>query len=152
MSSTAAGNAFGRVLHEPAFSDLLSDRRTAAIIVGAGALHVCASLIGINLWSCPFRAATGIPCPGCFLTTAILDLLHGKFSASIQAHAFAPIFLAVLAFTGITVFLPEEHRQRLLSALRNYEVLSGITTWVLIGLMLYWVLRLMGIIPFPKIF
>ena len=152
MASTAAGNAFGRVLHEPAFSDLLSDRRTAAIIVGAGALHVCASLIGINLWSCPFRAATGIPCPGCFLTTAILDLLHGKFSASIQTHAFAPVFLLVLAFMLVSVVLPEAQRQRLLSALRNYEVRTGLTTWVLFGLMLYWVLRLMGIIPFPKIF
>lgn len=99
--SRKLGNAFEHALHEPAFSDLLSDRRAAAVIIGAGALHVGLSLAGFSLWTCPFRAATGIPCPGCFLTTAILDLLHGKFFASIQAHAFAPVFLGALTFMSV---------------------------------------------------
>jgi len=152
MLSAPAENAFERVIHSPAFSDLLSDRRTVAIIIGAGALHIGLSMAGFSLWSCPIRAATGVPCPGCGLTTAILELLHGKFSASLQTHAFAPVFLAALAFMLVTVFLPEETRQRLLSVVRNYEMRSGLTAWVLFGLVLYWVVRLMGIIPFPKTF
>ena len=152
MVSVPLENAFKRVTHNSVFSDLISDRRTAAIIVGAGLLHIGMSIAGFSLWTCPFRAATGVPCPGCGLTRATLELLRGDLTSSLQTHAFAPIFLGALAFMLVTLFLPERYRRSLLSALRHCEVRTGLTTWILFGLMLYWALRLMGIIPFPKIF
>ena len=152
MVSVALRNAFERTMHSSVFSELTSDRRTAAIIVGAGVLHVGLSMAGFSLWSCPFRAATGVPCPGCGLTRATLELLRGDLSGSLQTHAFAPIFLGALVFMSVTLFLPERYRQSLLSALHNCEERTGFTAWVLFGLMLYWAVRLMGIIPFPKNF
>jgi len=139
--------AFGSV-----FSDLISDRRAAAIIAGAGVLHIGLSMAGFSLWSCPIRAATGVPCPGCGLTRATLELLRGDLAGSLRTHAFAPVFLGALTFMLVTLFLPERYRKSLLSTLRDCEVRTGLTAWVLFGLMLYWAIRLMGIFPFPKIF
>jgi len=44
--------------------------------------------------ACPFKAVFGIPCPGCGLTAAVDELVHGHVLASLRTHAFAPIFLA----------------------------------------------------------
>jgi len=144
--------AFDQIVHSSVFSDLISDRRAAAVIAGAGVLHIGMSLAGFSLWSCPFRGATGVPCPGCGLTRATLELLRGDLSGSLHTHAFAPVFLGALAFILVTLFLPERTRKSLLSTLRDCEERTGLTAWVLSGLMLYWALRIMGIVPFPKIF
>jgi len=152
MLSAALDKAFAEVVHNSVFSDLISDRRTAVIIGGAGVIHIGLSLAGVSLWTCPFRAATGVPCPGCGFTRATLEFLRGDLTGSLKTHAFAPIFLCALAIILVTWFLPERQRQGLLSALRNCEERTGLTAWVLLGLMLYWVLRIMGMIPFPKIF
>jgi hypothetical protein len=151
MTSVTLRNAFERTMHSSVFSDLTSDRRTAAIIVGAGALHIGMSMAGFSLWSCPIRAVTGVPCPGCGLTRATLELLRGDLTGSLQTHAFAPVFLAALIIMLVSLVLPEEHRQRLLSTLHNWEA-KGLTVWVLFGLILYWFVRLMGLVPFPKNF
>ena len=151
MPSVALRNAFEYTMHSSVFSDFTSDRRTAVIIVGAGALHIGMSMAGFSLWSCPFRAVTGVPCPGCGLTTATLELLRGDLSGSLRTHAFAPVFLAALVIMLVSLVLPEEHRQRLLLTLHNWEA-KGLTAWALFGLILYWFVRLMGVIPFPKNF
>jgi len=151
MASVTLRNVFERTMHSSVFSDLTSDRRTAAIIVGAGALHIGMSMAGFSLWSCPFRAVTGVPCPGCGLTRATLELLRGDLSGSLRTHAFAPIFLGALIIMLVSLVLAEEHRQRLLSTLHNCEA-KGLTVWVLFGLILYWLVRLMGLVPFPKNF
>ena len=49
----------------PAFASLLEKRGETFALVGAGAAHLTLSLAGLLAWSCPIRAATGIPCPGC---------------------------------------------------------------------------------------
>jgi hypothetical protein len=145
-------NTFEHLWFNHAFSELLADRRAIAVIAGAGALHLGLSMAGITIWSCPIRAVTGLPCPGCGLTTATLELLRGDVAGSLQTHAFAPIFLAGLVLMIVSLVLPERQRQGLFSALNNWEVRNGLTSWVLFGLVLYWVVRIMGWIPFPKNF
>jgi hypothetical protein len=145
-------NIFERTWFNPTFSELLADRRAIAMIAGAGALHLGLSMAGISIWSCPFRAVTGVPCPGCGLTRATIELLLGDLTGSLHTHAFAPVFIAGLALMFVSLVLPERPRQRLFSALHNWEARYGLTSWVLFGLVLYWVVRLMGWIPFPRIF
>jgi len=62
----------------------------------AGALPVSLERATAFLTSCPFRAATGQPCPLCGVTTAALALLCGDVEASLALHPLA-LALATLA-------------------------------------------------------
>ncbi|MCP9818950.1 DUF2752 domain-containing protein [Synechococcus sp. Cruz-9H2] len=51
--------------------------------------------------SCPLRALTGLPCPTCFLTRSTAAALHGRFTESVDLHAFGPIAaVALLAWSA----------------------------------------------------
>ncbi len=130
----------------PVFAGLLSDRLERTVLAGVGVALTGLHLLGLPGWACPFRAAFGIPCPGCGLTTAIGELLHGQVLRSLHTHAFAPIFLGALALLLVAIFLPERQRGKLVAAVSRLEERSGITAWVLSGLMLYWIMRLFGLV------
>jgi hypothetical protein len=136
--------ALDQIWYAPAFSSLLENRREGLIIVGAGVLHLGLSLAGLPGWSCPILAATGIPCPGCGLTRASMQLMRGDFVGSIRTHAFAPIFLFAMFVMVITLVLPEPRRIKLIAKITRLETRSGITAWVLFFLMLYWTMRLIA--------
>ena len=135
---------FNQIWHTPVFSNLLENRRDGLVIFGAGALHLGLSLAGLPGWSCPFLAATGIPCPGCGLTRATMALVRGDFAQSFQIHAFAPIFLFALLVMFLTLVLPESKRYNIVKKISSFESSSGITAWILSLLMLYWVFRLIA--------
>ena len=137
MSSSIA-----QIWFAPTFSNLLSNRRDGLFIAGAGTVHLGLYLAGLPGWSCPIRAVTGVPCPGCGLTTATGQLLHGQIARSLQTHAFAPIFLFAMGFMMLTLLLPENLRKRIITFVSHFESRSGITAWVLLTLMLYWAARL----------
>lgn len=124
-------------------------RNIALGIWGLATLQLSLFLIGLPGWQCPFLRAFGIPCPGCGLTRAIAYLIRGDFQASISFHAFAPIFLAGVVFAAICGLLPQEKREPLVNALENIDRRTGITVIILIGLVLYWLVRL---ILFPTEF
>ena len=53
---------------------------------------------------CPFRLATGLPCPGCGLTRSWVYATHGDWSQSFAAHPFGlPLMVAVLALVVAVV-------------------------------------------------
>lgn len=60
---------------------------------------IVVGLIGVVvliLWKCPFETITGIPCPGCMMTTAFYYLIQFDFE---KAFYFNPvIYLLVLMF------------------------------------------------------
>jgi hypothetical protein len=143
---------FHQTWYAPAFSNLLENRREGLVIVGAGALQLGLSLAGLPAWSCPILAATGIPCPGCGITRAMIQLLHGDIALSLQTHVFAPILLLALVFMLAAIFLPEKHRLLMITAFKNMETHYGLTSYLMSALMLYWCIRLMGILPFPNFF
>jgi hypothetical protein len=43
---------------------------------------------------CPFRLATGLPCPGCGLTRAWVFIAHGDFGAALRANPFGYVTMA----------------------------------------------------------
>ncbi len=45
---------------------------------------------------CWFRLATGMPCPSCGLTRAVVLLLHGRWAESLAAHPFGVPVLALI--------------------------------------------------------
>ena len=137
-------NSLSAIWHQPTFANLLESRTETGAIVAFGVVHVGLNLFGVSLWQCPILAATGVPCPGCGLTRATMQLLHGDVIASLQTHAFAPIFMVALILMGLVLVLPTNLSQNIISSVRRLEVRNGLTAWVLCSLMLYWAVRLIA--------
>lgn len=128
------------------------DRSAGLVICLAGGIHLGLNLVGLPGWVCPIRAATGIPCPGCGLTTSAMQFLRGNFVESFETHAFAPIFLLALLLMMVALIIPLNSRQQLVTFVDHLETRFGITAWVLFGLVVYWGIRLTGLVSFPKTF
>jgi hypothetical protein len=140
------GTRIRRAWFAPVFSSLLEHRLEGLTLVGFGALQVGLYLLGLPGWVCPFKAVFGIPCPGCGLTAALDELLRGHVLASLRTHAFAPIFLAAVLILLVSILLPEKQREKLIATIARLETRTGFTAWVLIWLMLYWGIRLFGLV------
>lgn len=118
--------------------------RVAGVMIGAAAA-VQAGLVSLGLpgWPCPFLHVVGLPCPGCGLSRAMVALLHGDWRTSLDLHAFAPIFALALVLVIWATILPQKQRIWLVSQLEIVERRTGITAILLIGLVLYWLVRLL---------
>jgi Protein of unknown function (DUF2752) len=124
------------------FASLLHSRPTAALLAGIAALQLGLVAFGLPGWPCPLLHGLGIPCPGCGLTRAAIELLRGQWRAGLSHHAFAPLLLAAVAVIGTASLLPERLRLPLLDGIERLERRSGLTALVLVGLVLYWIARL----------
>jgi hypothetical protein len=93
------------------FADHLRSRSIAnaevAAIVGAagivGAFALSADRIESGPTICPFRLATGLPCPGCGLTRSWVYLAHGRWTDSVTAHPFGVVAAALVVALIVTV-------------------------------------------------
>ena len=131
--------------HSPVFSELLQHRLEGTILVAVCGLQIGLHLLGLSGWVCPFKAVFGIPCPGCGLTAALDELLHGHLLASLQIHAFAPVFMVAFLILLVNILLSEKPRRKLVAAIAELETRTGITAWVFAALMLYWCTRLFSL-------
>jgi uncharacterized protein DUF2752 len=140
------------MLPQTAFSPiatLLRDRRFGLILTGALSFNVAAFILHLPGWECAFFRLTGVPCPGCGLTRACLLLLKGDVQASLKFHAFAPIFVVLIAMLIICTVLPRTVTEPFINRAETLERQSGITIIILGGLILYWLARLL---LFPTVF
>ena len=134
------------MLPQTAFSPLatlLRDRRFGLVLTGALGLNIALFSLGLPSWECPFFRLTGVPCPGCGLTRACMLLLRGEVQASIKFHAFAPIFLVLIAMLIMGTLLPRSVTEPLIYKAETLERQTGLTIIILGGLILYWLARLL---------
>ena len=124
-------------------SPLLRDRKFALVVAGTAGVQI--ALVSLNLpgWECPFFRLTGIPCPGCGLTRAVILLLKGDLQASLRFHAFAPIVLLTAVALILVLLLPRSITQPAISKVAMLEQKTGFTVIILVGLILYWLARLL---------
>jgi len=130
----------------PLLASLLSRRRDGLILVGVGVLQTGLFVAHLPGWPCLFKAVFGIPCPGCGLTTAIVELLGGDWRASLSIHAFAPVFLLAFLVILLAAALPEALRPRFVDLVARIERRSAISALVLCALFIYWGLRLLRLL------
>lgn len=65
-------------------------------VVGCGALGVG---VASDFTTCPFRLATGVPCPLCGVTHSLLELGSGDFGEALEFSLLGPLVVAsALAF------------------------------------------------------
>jgi hypothetical protein len=124
-------------------SPLLRDRKFALVVAGTAGVQI--ALVSLNLpgWQCPFFRVTGIPCPGCGLTRAVILLLKGDLQASLRFHAFAPFVLLTALALILVLLLPRSITQPAISKVAMLEQKTGFTVIILVGLILYWLARLL---------
>ena len=133
----------------PILTSLVQNRTTGLLVAGAAGLQAGLTSLGLPGWQCPFLHVLGLPCPGCGLSRAIAELLHGDWYSSLKLHAFAPIFVVALLLIILATILPQNQRIWFINQLELVERRTGITALLLIGLMLYWLIRLL---VFPEVF
>lgn len=126
-----------------AIATLLRDRKFGLLLTGALTLNVAAIALHLPSWQCAFLQVTGLPCPGCGLTRACLLLLKGDVGESVQFHAFAPIFVVFVAILIICMLLPRAVTKPFIDKAERLERQTGITLIILVGLILYWLTRLL---------
>jgi hypothetical protein len=135
-----------RLFFSPVFGAVLKTRLEGLVICGAAALQLGLVWAHLPGWPCPFKAAFGIPCPGCGLTTACTHLLSGDWKGALTTHAFAPLAVLALATILVVSILPETSRRAVVQKIGAFESHTGFSAWMLAGLFLYWGLRLLHIV------
>lgn len=132
----------------PVFAPLLKDRFHAIILAGVLIIHFTMTGTGLIGWQCPINSTLGINCPGCGLTRATNLLLQGELFGAIRVHAFAPVFTLGLTLTIIIGILPDSMRTRSINYISVIERKTSFVQVIIICLIVYWIIRILGVIPF----
>jgi hypothetical protein len=130
-------------LFAPVLSPVLRDRKWVWAISGAAVLQLGLTSLKFPGWQCPVLHLLGIPCPGCGLTRATVLLFQGDWRQSIAFHAFAPVLVIALLLVAGTAILPQRPRERIVAIAESIECSTGISNLLLIGLIVYWLARLL---------
>ena len=130
-------------LYKPILASILNNRNACALITGATLLQLGLVSAGLPAWQSPTHAAFGFPDPGCGLSRAIVALLRGDWRTSLTFHAFAPLFVVALSLIEITTFLPRGLRDKLVALVEALERRTGLTAILLLGVIIYWLARLL---------
>nr|MBC8253364.1 DUF2752 domain-containing protein [Ardenticatenia bacterium] len=82
-------------------------------------------------------------CPGCGLSVAVVLLLPVIWSDALRVHAFAPVLLlGIVLMVGVVTLLPDDSYLTAVARIAALERRTGIVAFLLLGLIVYWVLRL----------
>lgn len=135
----------------PPITPVFRDRRFALVVAGTAVVQL--GLVSLNLpsWECPIFRWSGIPCPGCGLTRALILLMQGDLRAALHFHAFAPVFLLAIVALILAALLPGSIVQPVLAGTELWERRTGFTIIVLAGLILYWLVRLLFVPAFAQL-
>ena len=123
------------------FAQVLRSRQAAVLLAGMAALQLGLVAGGLAGWPCPLLHGLGIPCPGCGLSRAVVELLRGDWRASLSRHAFAPVLLSGVAVLAVASLLPERLRSKLALQVERLERRTGLTGVILTAFVLYWIAR-----------
>ena len=86
---------------------------------------------------CPFRALTGLPCPGCGLTRSWVYAAHGWWQESFASNAFGLLLVAAVLVLAVVVVTRRVRRTRPpnLDQLLKHPVALGIgAIWLVYGI------------------
>lgn len=134
-----------------AFDGIVNRRLTAAalwVLLAGGAAYLFFFQPGRSgvFPACPFRALTGLNCPGCGTTRGLHQLLHGNFVAAFELNPLMFLMLPILGYclVAYTRSVITGRPMPQLSISPNYGWLLAV---VILG---FWVFRNTSVYPFPS--
>ena len=130
----------------PALAPIVQNRWFSVLLAGLAILQIALTAAGLRVWQCSIRFISGLPCPGCGLSTAIVLFIQGKWPSAIYAHGFAPVFLVAIILLAISGSMPSRLRQNVALRLAVLERRTGIVPVVVMVMFIYWGLRLCGMV------
>lgn len=96
---------------------------------------------------CPFHYLTGLPCPGCGLTRALVSCVHGQWHAAVTYHPLGPLVFVVLLGWILASILQLFWPQRRIVLPSRFLMRAGWTSLAL--LLTIWLARLAHWLPAP---
>ena len=126
----------------PVLAPLLRRRKLNLVLAVAGTGQILATMFHAPAITCPVMQLFKVPCPGCGLSRACADLLHGRWWHMAQMHAFAPAFVLAIGLFWISGLMGSSAREGFVSAVERLERRTALPTLLLVGLVLYWLVRL----------
>jgi Protein of unknown function (DUF2752) len=121
------------------FALLVRSRKLCLGLFGLGLLHFSLIMLGLPSWKCPIRQGFNLPCPGCGLSRATIELLHGHIHPALEIHAFSPIVVLIVGLIGSAIVLPRSKRFRLANFLDRFD--HQFTILLSISFLGYWLIR-----------
>jgi hypothetical protein len=95
-------------------------------------------LAGKGGWPCPFKNATGLPCPGCGLTGAAILLFQGDIPRALRMHAFSPLAVIAIFAVAAAAVLPSRVVGPVADRLGAIDTRFHISAMLLGLLLIYW--------------
>ena len=138
-------------IFSPTLALIMLNRRFLAFIAGLAILQVGLAAAGWRGWQCPLDFVSGVPCPGCGLSRAMALFIQGKWQTAIEVHAFAPIIVVAVGFLTITAIMPVSLQRQTAQRMAVWERRSGMVTWVVLAMFIYWGLRLSGLLGYMPV-
>jgi hypothetical protein len=132
----------------PALAPILQKRSVLILLAGLAVVQLALTAAGWGAWKCPIYSVLGIPCPGCGLSRAMLLLAQGQWRAAIHMHAFSPVMLAAVIGFAIAGVLPRKQLQNILFSIATVERYTGIVVILTLAVLIYWGLRVTGVIEY----
>ncbi|MCU0548017.1 MAG: DUF2752 domain-containing protein [Leptolyngbya sp. Prado105] len=120
---------------------LVRSRKICLGLIGLGLLHFSLLTLGLPSWQCPIRAGLGVPCPGCGLSRATIEFMHGHIDHALEIHAFAPLVVLVIGLMGSAIVLPQSRHSKLVHLLERLESRNRLTILLIGSLLGYWLVR-----------
>lgn len=116
-------------------------QRTILIFAGVLTLSALSQLAGLHISTCLLRSAFGIPCPGCGVTTSVMEILSGHLARAVEANAAGP---AVAIFFALQMGLLFVVRAGVVSELVTFQILQVSQRALAAALLIAWCVRLIG--------
>ncbi len=138
------------VARPPVEPEVVPGRRVTGPLAVAGAAVALAALLAVvdpgqpgHYPLCPFRAVTGLDCPGCGTLRAVHELATGHPLAALDQNALAVLFLPVLLLAWVGWL-----RRSWRGAARPAPHPPFVPVAVLVVVLLWWVVRNLPGVPF----
>lgn len=91
---------------------------------------------------CPFRAVTGLLCPGCGMTRAFCALGHGELMRAIHFNALSPLLYLALLVIWVGALATLLNLSSVSSALMRLRPNASVSVAILAAVLIWWAVRL----------
>jgi len=140
----------------PIFCHTFAMQSARCVQVGAGVLLLLSHLLPTpqngNLAGlptlCPLKVLTAMPCPGCGVTRSLVFSAHADWPSAFAFHPLGPIIYGALWLVLASGVLSLWRKPRAIS--QRVLICAGSTFGT--TLLILWIIRLTGVLPFPANF